>query len=193
MLLAADADLAGAAPRRGGDGFGGVTVDEGIVREHHLAGCPALLHGDVGRFRVDLDLAAQRRPAGDVTRGGDYGEHRLLMKQHLVLHQDRLIAQRRRHVVLARNVGCGNDGDHAGCRVHAAQIDAAQSAARHRRAADRDMQRADRLRDIVDIFGAALDVLGAAIVRQRLMDVAQRRLEHITRRHRPPSGDRLGG
>ena len=193
VLLAADADLAGAAQRRRGDGFGCIAVDEGIVGQHHLAGRPALPHGDVGRLRVDLNLAAQRRPAGDVARGGDHGEHRLLMKQHLVLHQDRLIAQRRRHVVLAGNVGCGNDGDHAGRRVHTAQIDAAQSAARYRRAADGDMQGTDRLRDIVDIFGAALHVLGAAVVRQRLIDVAQRRLEHITRRHRRPSDDRLCG
>ena len=50
-------------------------------------------------------------------------------------------------------------------------------AARHRRAADGDMQRADRLRNVVDIFGAALHVLGAAVVRQRLVDVAQRRLD----------------
>jgi hypothetical protein len=193
VLLAADLDLAGAAQRRRGDGFGGIAIDKRIIRQHHLARRPALLDGDVRRFGIDLDLAAQRRPARRVARGGNDGEHRLLMKQHLVLYQDRLIAQRGRHVVLARYIRRGDDGDHARRRVHAAQIDAAQPAARHRCAADGDMQRADGLGDIVDIFGAALHMLGAAVVRQRLVDMAQRRLEHVIRRHRRASGDRRCG
>ena len=70
------------------------------------------------------------------------------------------------------------------------EIETAQRAARNRRAADGDMQRADRLGDIVDIFGAALHMLGAAVMRQRLVNMAQRRLEHVAiRRHGRVSGD----
>jgi hypothetical protein len=54
-----------------------------------------------------------------------------------------------------------------------------RSPRRDRRAADRDMQRADRFADVVDIFGAALHMLGAAVVRQRLVNVAQRHLEYV--------------
>ena len=63
--------------------------------------------------------------------------------------------------------------------------------ARHRRTADGDMQGARRLRHVVDILGRALHVLGGAVVRQRLVHMAQRRFQNgVTRRHRPPSGDR---
>ena len=112
------------------------------------------------------------------------------MKKNGVLHQDRLIGAARRNVVLSRNVGRGHDRNHARRVANLAQIETAQRTARNRRAADRDMQRADRLGDIVDIFGAALHMLGAAVMRQRLVNVAQRRLEHVAiRRHRRVSGD----
>ena len=190
MLLAADADLSGAAQRRRGDGLGGIAVDEGIVRHHDLARRAALLDGDIRLFRVNLDLAAQHRTARGVARGGDDREDRLMMEEHLILHQDRLIGARGRDVVLAGYIRRGHDGDDTGRSVHPAQIDAAQCAARHRRAADGDMQGADRLRNVVNIFGVALHMLGAAVVRQRLVDMAQRRLQDIIRRHRRTPGDR---
>ena len=190
VLLPADADFSGAAQRRRGNRLGGVAIDEGVVRHHGLARGPALLDGDVGRLRIHLDLGAQHRPARRIARSRSDRENRLVMKQHRVLHQNRLVGTPRGDVVLARDVGCGHDGDHAGRTAHVAQIEMAQPSARDRSAADGNVQRADRLRDIIDIFGAALHVLGAAVVRQRLMDMAQRRLDHgAIRRHGRPSDD----
>ena len=189
VLLATDANRPRALPRRGGDRLGGVAVDEPVVRQHDLAGRPALLHRYVRLLGVDLDLAAKYRAARGIARRSDDGEDRLVVEIDAVLREDRLVGVGGRNVVLSRYVGCRYDRDDAGRVAHVGEIDMAQRAARHRRASDGEMQRPDRLGNVVDILGVALHVLRTAVVRQRLVYVAQRRLQNgITRRHRRRSG-----
>ena len=118
----------------------GVAVDEGIVRQHALAGCSALLDGDVRRLRIDLDPAAQHRAPRRVARRRNDREHRLAMEIDAVVRKHRFVGMRRRNIVFSRNVGRRDDGDDAGSVAHLAQIDPANGATRHRRAADGDMQ-----------------------------------------------------
>jgi len=91
MLLAADADASFAPQRRCGDRLGDVAVDEGVVRQHGLAGRFALLDRDVGLFRVDLDPHEQGSAPRGVARGGDDRKHRLAVEENFRMRKDRLV------------------------------------------------------------------------------------------------------
>ena len=195
MLLAADADGSTAVMRRAGDHRRCISTDERIIGQHHFPGRPALFDRDVGGLGIDFDATAQHRASRRVAgRRGDR-KNRLAVKNHFGLRKRRLVGAGGRNIVLAWDIGRGDDGNNAGKLPHSVKIDGTDTATRNGSTADSDMERSDGLRNIVDIFCRALHVFGAAVVLQRLVDMAQRYVQRVkvTRRHRQPSGDRRYG
>ena len=95
---------------------------------------------------------------------GDDRENRLAMEHHALGGKRRLIGDGRAKIVLARNIVAAMTAWTPG-NARTCEIKPHDAAARHRRAADRDMQRSLGFADVVDIVGGALHMLERAVVR----------------------------
>ena len=78
-------------------------------------------------------------------------EQRLAGVLHEVVGEDRIVVHDAAVVVLARNIGRGDDGHDAGRRAHCRQIQRLDPAVRDAAHAERSMQRVRRQGDIVGI------------------------------------------
>jgi hypothetical protein len=188
MLLPADAELAFQPVRRERDGGVRIASSECVVRQDGLGPFQGVLDRDAGPLGLDLHDGQPDRPAGDIAGRGDHGEDRLSEEADLAVREQRIVAEGRRHVVLAGDVGGGEDSDDAGHRTHRGDVEGDQASARFRRLADRHMERAVRLADVVDILRHPLHVLDGGIVRQGLPDMAERlRVDRLGRCVHPPT------
>jgi hypothetical protein len=61
VFLPANVERTGTAKRGCRDCFGGIAVDEGVIGKNALAGRFALLDGDVGALRFDIEKRPQGR------------------------------------------------------------------------------------------------------------------------------------
>ena len=183
MLLSADCQLT-LEPARGlFDRGGRVAAPEGVIVLHARAGHERVGDGDRRPLRLDVDLGETRGAASLVACAGDDGEQRLAVEHHVLVGEQRLVGEHRRDVVLAGNVGRGQNGDDARRRAHRLEVEALQSAAGLVGHADRDMQRARGLADVVDIVGRALNVQARRIVRHAACGRPEVATSETGRRH----------
>ena len=97
-------------------------------------------------------------------------------KDDLIDGKERIVAESRRHVVLARYVGCGEDRDDASAGADLSKLKCGNAPAGLRRLSDGNVKRALGLADIIDVLRRALHVLRGGIMRESAMDVAKRLL-----------------
>ena len=174
MLLPADAEPAVQLQGRLRDRRIRIAAAVSVIGQNGFTALQRVLDRDARRLGFDLHHRLLDRAARDIPIRRDDGEERLTQKADVGVDEERIVAEGRRHVVLAGDVGCGEHGHHAGHGTHGRDIERDQSPARLRRLTDGHMQRALGLADVVDILRGALDVLDAGIVRQGLADVAER-------------------
>jgi hypothetical protein len=184
MLLAADPQRAGQAARGGGDALCRLAAQEVVTRQHLAAVGKALVDGDDGVLRRDLDEAEAGGPAGLGAGLGDDGEHHLAVEGNPGVGEDRIVAHGGAAVVVAGNVGGGENGDDAGRGAHLLEIEPGDDAARRRRIAGRDMDGARGLALVVDVEGPAADMARGAVVGKR---GARRPRWGVRRRDRSPA------
>ena len=113
MLLAADAERALEPVRCGRDRRRRVATAEGVVRQHRFAARERVLDHDARGLALDLDGGKPRGAARGIAGERHDGKERLAAEGDFVDGKERVIAESRRHVVLSRYVGCGQDGNDA--------------------------------------------------------------------------------
>ena len=185
LLLAAEAEAALQPVRRGGDGRGRVAALQVHRRHDVLLQTVRLQRVEHRRQRLDRgDLRRQGCRAPRLAAGaGDDQEHRLAAPVHRTLGQDRVVVHDRAAVVDAGNVGGRQHRDHAGHRAHPRQVERDQPPVRHRRQAERAMQRAGDLGQVVDVGRAARDVERRGFMRARGADDGRGRARAHARAH----------
>ena len=115
-----------------------------------------LARGQHRRQRLDLQelLRARGRAACRIAGGGDHCEHRLAEEADRAPRQDWVVVDDRAAVVLAGDVSAAITATTPGSARSASSVDAVRRAMRHRRQAQRGVQRAGELGQVVDV-GAA--------------------------------------
>jgi len=180
LLLAADLEARREPVRRARDRRGRIAAAQ-VHRRHDVLGRGmGLLRRQHRRQRVGAhQLARLRRRAP--RRGAGLGDHRNDRLSEVAQRradgsdrarlgrragEDRVVADERAAVVDARNVGRGDDVDHAGQRAQRVEVDGAQHAMRQRRQAERGVQRAGELGQVVGVGCGAGHVQVGGLVRQ---------------------------
>ncbi len=176
LLLAADLERVLQPMRCGVDGGARVAARQVHRRQHVALGRVRFDRREQGRQGLDAQgrLRAGRGEAGRVARFGDDGEDRLADVVHDAVGEDRVVVDDRAAVVDAGDVVRGEHGHHAGHRLDARQVDGGDAAVRHRRQAERRMQRAGELGQVVDVGRAAGHVQVRRLVRARDADAGAR-------------------
>ena len=174
LLLAADVERAGEPVRRGVDGrphAAFAAAAQQVHRRHRVAAGGMRVFGrEQGRQRLDVEhlRRARRGGTGRLARGGDDGEHRLADVMHLgadLAGEDRLVGDDGADGVRPRQVGGGEHGDDAGQGADGVEPHRRDAAVRHRRQAERAVQRAGELGQVVDVGGLARHMQRGRLVR----------------------------
>src|SRR5215207_500642 len=173
VLLPADAEPTFQFHRRLCDRRMRITATISIIRQHGFAALQRILDGDARGLGFDLHHRLLDGAARHVAVRRDDGEQGLTQKADVDVDEERIVAEGGRYVVLAGNVGRGENRHDARYGAYGRYVEGEQSPARLRRLTDGDVQRALGLADIVDILRRTLNVLDAGIVRQGLADMAE--------------------
>ena len=127
---------------------------------------------DERRARLDHGLAEPGGAAGGAGAGRGDEEERLARIEDLAVGEQPVVMDDRADIVLAGNVGGGEDGDDAGRGPHRVEIERQQGRMAFGGMAEGEVEQARRLGQIVDIGRGAGDMEVGAVVRQRLVDGA---------------------
>ena len=182
LLLTADVERVFQSAWRCGDGcahcglFGiavvGVASRAGAAHQMHrrhdvLAACVGILRRENGCGGVDGDDVFRkcRRTARGVAAFGDDGEQRLAEIANLAGAEDRVVVNDRAAVVAAGNVLGRQHGDDARHGADAVEVHRGQPSGRHRRQAERAMQRSLQFGQVVDVVRLAGDVQRCGFMR----------------------------
>ena len=158
LFLAADFKRAFEAMRRLGNRRLGTAIcfaHQVHGRQHILAFGVRLLGREHWRFGGD----GQHFPglcssaAGGFARAGDHREHRLAQVADVAVTQNRVVVNDGAAIVGPRNVAGRHHQHHAGQCANGVQRHAGQLATRHRRQAQRAVQRAGEFGNVVDVGG----------------------------------------
>ena len=136
--------------------------------------------GDEGGERLGFDLRQPRGDARGAVAGRGDDEQRLAGVEDLVLGEEPVVVEDRADIVLAGDVGGGEDRDHARGGADRGQIEAGQPRMAVGGEAEGEVERAGRLGQIVDIARAARDMALGAVVAERLP-------ERLAKRRQPSS------
>ena len=194
VILAADRHAPGDAPRRPLERRRRITARQGQrIRDQRALGLSGL-EGDHGVQRRGLHDGETGGPARLIPRLGRDREEGLAGEEQPVGREDRLVvAVGRADVVDARDVGRGEDRDHALGRPHRLEIEAGDAGMGLAAGPQTNVQQACGLAQVVDVGGRAGDVLVGAVVAPRLMHRTADPLGRPRVRHGPGSGRRPGG
>ncbi len=187
LLLAADRQRALQPARRGGDRGLRVAAHDVHRRQHVLLLGVRVARRQHRRQRVDGNhfLGQCRRAARRIARARQHHEHRLAEVPHRAVGEDRIVVHDRAAVVAAGDRIGAERVDHAGQLAHGIEIDRLQAPVRHRRQAERGVQRAGELGHVVDVGRFAGHVQVGGLVRVRHA--------HTRRRHVRRHGVEQGG
>ena len=172
MLLPAHLDAALEAVRRRYERFPGVPADHSLRRLELL---PRLRDRDLGGERLGLDLRQSCRGAGGPIALRRDDEQGLARIEDLPFREELVVVKHRTDIVLARNVGGGEDRDHARRGADFGEVEPGEPCVAVGREAEGEMQRSGRLGQIVDIARAAGDMALGAVVAKRAGDLRHRR------------------
>ena len=165
MLLTAGADRA--RPGMGGavHALDRIAAQELIVGQDRFARGEAVLDGHRGGLRVDFDLGQPGGLARLLARPRGHRKYDLAVKFDPAVGQDRIAAEGRTAIVLARNIGGGQHGDHARRRTDGVEIEFRDPAlGRANRITRRDVQNVRRFGHVVDKLRRALNLPGGAVM-----------------------------
>jgi hypothetical protein len=175
MLLPADFHLAAQLGLRGGKTGFRRPLAELIVRQDRLVSGQRVVDGQHRRQRICNDPCFPRRPARRIAGRRDHREDRLPPIEDLAFYKHRLVAERRRDVVLSRNIRMGQHSDDAGALPHRLQVHLSDGASYNVICPSRHhMQRAGGLANVVDIGRTTADMLDRAVMRCRLAHASER-------------------
>ena len=167
VLLPADLKLAFDHPRAGANRRTRIT----LLPDHR----PGLEPAACGQRVVDRQKRGQRvnrdhpQPGRAARRKVAFGHHqpdRLTGVVHRIHRQQRLVMRRGAAIGHHRKIAGREHRDHAGGGAHRRQIEADDPAMRHRRQAERQMQRPGRQRDVIHVARAPHDMQCCRIMRQ---------------------------
>ncbi len=167
MLLTTDLERAREGMGRGGER--GVRVALGVdaraVFETAVGG-ECRVDGEDRLLGRDRNISAARGGAGGVVAGGDHQKERLARVVHAVRREQGLIVVRRGDVIGERQIGGGQDGDHARRVPDRVEVHAGEGAMRHGAQAEGEMQSAGGRGDIVDVARSTRDMQMRGIMGQ---------------------------
>ena len=172
VLLAADAQLAAHAMRRGGQGRGRIAALHARRRQDEAAGRQRGLGIHQRRALLVVNANASRRHAGGLDAGGQHQRHRLADEQRLAIGQHRLVVQHGADGV-ARHIGGGQDVHHARYRTRRIEVEARDARVRARGQCGCGMQRAGQLGQVIDVGGGTGHVQVRALVRRVATDLGE--------------------
>ena len=114
VLLAADAHAAVEPVRGGVNGGGRLPAPELVGGQHLGTDGEALIDGDAGSDRLDVDAGAAGRAPGRVAGLGDDREDHLPVKEDLAGREDRIIVEGGAAIIHAGNVRGGQHRQYSG-------------------------------------------------------------------------------
>ena len=174
VLLAPDAHAAFDAVRGSGDRGGRHSAQELVGGQHLGAGGKAVVHGDAGSGRLDIDAGPPCGAACGVAGLRDDREHHLSVKEDLAGGKDRIIFEGGAAIVHPGYVARGEHRQHPRGSTYRVEIDRPDRPARRAGAAGCDVHRARGLRQVVDVGGGPLHVARRAVVGEGEADARSR-------------------